>query len=84
MKVSVRTRVTVRVGCRCKNHPRKIRYRLSQINRCNICRNIIRKAGALVFSPPDAHMKSSKIHVCVDCWKPLSVLLNCELPKRRT
>jgi|HubBroStandDraft_2_1064218.scaffolds.fasta_scaffold04383_3 hypothetical protein len=39
------------------------------IVRCNWCLAILREPGALVFTPPDAIGRCTKIHVCVDCFK---------------
>ena len=39
------------------------------IVRCNWCLAILKEPGALVFTPPDAIGRCTKIHVCVDCFK---------------
>lgn len=38
---------------------------------CDICDEILKEQGALLFSPPTA-CQVIKFHVCVKCWKKLA------------
>lgn len=55
---------------------------------CDVCGELIRVPGALLFSPPKndpavAPMNVDKIHICIECWRTdfLSILKKNPLHK---
>lgn len=38
---------------------------------CSICKGVLCKPGALVFSPPQQEGNVIKLHVCLWCWGKL-------------
>ena len=38
---------------------------------CSVCKEILQKPGALIFTPPDDEDKVLKLHVCVNCFEAL-------------
>lgn len=54
---------------------------MSLIIKCNRCRAVIEKPGALVFSPPTTRrsvMVCGKYHLCTKCWDLLKSLIKGE------
>jgi len=36
--------------------------------KCDICKKVLKKQGALAFTPPDKDHMVTKLHICGDCW----------------
>lgn len=45
---------------------------------CDSCNEDLNEFGAILLSPPDSESKVIKFHICVECYKHISLMNHLE------